>query len=66
MLSKVIFEFSKARGFPIGTIRTHGGKQVIKTADGKWKPVKSNEKVSKKKVKKCEFNLEMQQTPPYK
>jgi len=27
----------KARALPVGTIRTHGGKKVIKTAQG-WKP----------------------------
>jgi len=29
--------FEKGRGLPIGTVRTHGGKRVIKTANG-WKP----------------------------
>ena len=51
-MHNLILEFCKARGFPVGTVRTHGGKKVIKTADGRWKPVKSNEKVSKKKVAK--------------
>jgi len=49
MFSKDIFEanqkrvkaissaFEKAKPLPIGTIRTHGGKKVIKTAQG-WRP----------------------------
>ena len=49
MLSLAIYEFVKARGFPVGTVRTHGGKKVIKQADGKWKPVKTEK--GKGKVK---------------
>ena len=33
----ILYEFVKGRGLPIGTIRTHGGKKVIKAADGQWK-----------------------------
>ena len=34
---RILYEFLKGRGLPIGTIRTHGGKKVIKVSDGKWK-----------------------------
>ena len=34
---RILYEFLKGRGLPIGTIRTHGGKKVIKVADGQWK-----------------------------
>ena len=51
MLDPTIYEFLKARGFPVGTVRTHGGKKVIKQADGKWKPVKGQGRVSKKTSK---------------
>ena len=34
---RILYEFIKGRGLPIGTVRTHGGKKVIKVADGKWK-----------------------------
>ena len=33
----ILYEFVKGRGLAIGTIRTHGGKKVIKVSDGKWK-----------------------------
>ena len=34
---RILYEFLKGRGLPIGTVRTHGGKKVIKVADNKWK-----------------------------
>ena len=49
MLAPAIYEFLKARGVPvpIGTPSVHGGRNVIKTAEG-WKPVKGQGQAKKK------------------
>ena len=53
-MHNLILDFCKARGFPVGTVRTHGGKKVIKTADGKWKQIKGQKSIAKKKGEKNE------------
>ena len=50
MLAPIIYDFLKARGFSVGTVRTHGGKKVVKQADGKWKPLKGQGRKTKKKT----------------
>lgn len=52
MLSAIVHNFLKARGYPVGTVRIHGGRKVVKQADGKWKPLKVQRKTSKKKTAK--------------